>query len=140
MKMAQLCLIALILASPFLLTAAPPSHSLSETQYFQQKTSTLQKALASKQAAPTPQGQSSDVMIISTEMRAKDFQKAFEYLRTRAPAAKIGVKLTNQSMIADIVKIDVMPGGTLIIFTTNTVKGLKYQIVKTEQIDSIAHV
>ncbi len=138
--MVNFFLAALLVASPFFLTAAPPSHSLSETQYFQQKKSTLQKALASKQAASMPQGQSSDVMIISTEMRAKDFQKAFDYLKARAPASKIGVKLTNQSMIADIVKIDVMPGGTLIIFTTNTVKGLKYQIVKTEQIDSIAHI
>ena len=84
--------------------------------------------------------QPSDIMIISPEMRAKDFQKAFEYLKTKDPAAKIGIKLIDHSVISDILIIDVMPGGTLTIFTINTVKGLKYKIVKTEHIDSIIHV
>lgn len=132
--------IALVTMSSSLVIAQQPTHSVSQTQYFQQKETAIQEALAAKPHLRMPdQKQPSDVMIISPEMRAKDFAKAFDYLKTKAPATKIGIKLLDKSTISDIVKIDVMPGGTLMIFTVSTVKGLKYQVVKTEHVDSIVH-
>ena len=82
----------------------------------------------------------SEMMIISPEMRAKDFKNAFEYLKKMNSAAKIAVKLKSGSLITDILGMEVMPGGTMIIFKTNTMQGLKYHVVKIENVESIENV
>ena len=121
--------------------AQSPTHSLSEKQYFQKKQEEeAKKALAAKPPSPETKSYTSEVMIISPELRAKDFQSAFTYLKTKNPSAKIGIELADHSIVSDILHIEIMPGGTLVIFTVSTVKGVKYRIVKTENIRSIHHV
>ena len=82
---------------------------------------------------------SSEVMIINPEMRAKDFQSAFDYLKNSNTAAQISVKLKNGHSISEIISMEVMPQGTLIIFQTNTTQGLKHDVVNIENIESIGN-
>ena len=78
-------------------------------------------------------------MIINPEMRAKDFQSAFDYLKNSNIAAQISVKLKNGHSISEIISMEVMPQGTLIIFQTNTTQGLKHDVVNIENIESIGN-
>ncbi len=80
---------------------------------------------------------STEMMIISPEGRAKDIQAALQYLKQRAPSSKPSIKLTDGSTISEILSIDVMPGGTILIFKTNSLKGVQYQIEKIENIDTL---
>ncbi|MBF5060098.1 hypothetical protein [Candidatus Neptunochlamydia vexilliferae] len=81
----------------------------------------------------------SEVMIISPEGRAKDLQAAIEYLKQKNPTEKPSVKLTTGMEISNIIGLDVMPGGTLLIFKVSTLKGAKYKVVKIEEIDSLVY-
>ncbi|QVL57685.1 MAG: hypothetical protein KFB93_01015 [Simkaniaceae bacterium] len=94
----------------------------------------MEKAAAAKDASIKG---STEMMIISPEGRAKDIQAAIKFLKLHAPTAKPSIKLTDGAIIKGIVDIDVMPGGTLVIFKVASLKGLKYQIVKIENIDTI---
>ena len=76
-------------------------------------------------------------MVITPENRAKDFQSAFNYLNKTNSAAKISVKLKSGHSIAEITSMEVMPGGTIIIFETSTTQGLKHHVVNIENIESI---
>ncbi|NGX50164.1 MAG: hypothetical protein K1060chlam2_00005 [Chlamydiae bacterium] len=120
-----------------------PIYSVSSSQFFtkQTKPATHKPSIDDVVAAKSGhvKGQS-EVMIITPASRAKDIHSAFQYLRTMSPATKIGVKLTDGSIISEILDINVMPGGTMIIFKINTMKGEKYRVVKIEQIDSLTHV
>lgn len=80
-----------------------------------------------------------EVMIIDPEMRAKDFQSAFDYLKNSNTAAKISVKLKSGHSISEIISMEVMPQGTLIIFQTNTTQGLKHDVINIENIESIGN-
>ena len=82
---------------------------------------------------------SSEVMLIDREMRAKDFQSAFDYLKNSNTAAKIFVKLKSGHSISEIISMEVMPQGTLIIFQTNTTQGVKYDVINIENIESIGN-
>jgi len=120
-----------------------PIYSVSSAQFFQNQPKTMTHKLSEEKVAAVQErgatGQS-EVMIINPESRAKDIQSAFKYLKQMSPATKIGVKLTNGSIITDILNMDVMPGGTMIIFRINTMKGEKYRVVKIEKIDTLTHV
>lgn len=116
----------------------------AEAQYFQisgekgaKKAPAINEVAAVKmepERAPSP-----GVMIIPLEMRAKDFEEAFAYLRRMNAAGKIIVKLHNGSQIVDILGIDRLPGGTMLVFKLNSVTGMKYHIVKIEEIDTITN-
>ena len=56
-----------------------------------------------------------------------------------SPASKLAVKLLDGSSITEILDMKVMPGGTIIIFRTNTLQGQKFQLVKIEDIDTITN-
>ena len=94
----------------------------------------MEKAAATKDVSPKGP---SEMMIISPEGRAKDIQAAIQFLKQRAPTSKPTIKLTDGSTLTGIVDVDVMPGGTLLIFKLASLKGLKYQIEKIENIDTI---
>ena len=59
---------------------------------------------------------SSDIMIISPESRAKDIQAAIKYLTMHVPTSKPSITLTSGAKITGIMDVDVMPGGTILIF------------------------
>ena len=122
--------------SPLLLRA--------EAQYFQisgekgpKKAPAVNEVVATRM--DSLQTQTPGVMIIPLEMRAKDFEEAFAYLRRMNATGKVIVKLHNGSQIVDILGIDRLPGGTMLVFKLNSVTGMKYHIVKIEEIDTITN-
>ena len=129
------------------LKAKEPAHSVSQKTYFrsqkqQQEVRTAQPSHPSyKEIATTLpfSSKQSEVMIIQPEMRAKDIQESFEYLKTMNPGEKLAVKLISGALITEIMDIKVMKGGTMIIFRINSSQGQKFHVVKTEQIDTLIH-
>lgn len=97
------------------------------------------KQATSSEIAAIKQSQtgSHEVMIISPELRAKDIKAAIQYLKTRSPASKPIVKLINRTNIENIIDIDMMPGGTILIFQVSSLKGIQYKLAKTEDIDTL---
>lgn len=81
----------------------------------------------------------SEVMIINPETRAKDLQESFQYLKRMSPASKLAVKLNSGTLIADILDMQLMTGGTMIIFRINSIQGQKFQVVKIEDIDTLTN-
>ncbi|MCH9614640.1 MAG: hypothetical protein SP1CHLAM54_13970 [Chlamydiia bacterium] len=78
-----------------------------------------------------------DVMIISPAERANDIVQAFNYIQSHDVTSKVEVKLKNGSKINDILNIQMMPSGTLLIFKIQTLKGEVYRIVKIENIAEV---
>ena len=131
------------------LAAQEATHSVSPTTYFNFQQTQQQQAKPKPEqqtheqqtaAAQTMRSGQSEVMIINPETRAKDIQDSFQYLKTMSPASKLAVKLLDGSAITEILDMKVMPGGTIIIFRTNTLQGQKFQLVKIEDIDTITNV
>ncbi|MCB1107949.1 MAG: hypothetical protein KDK76_07640 [Chlamydiia bacterium] len=83
-------------------------------------------------------GGTSDIMIISPEMRAKDIQAAIQYLRQRVPTAKPTIHLSNGAIISNIMDVDVMPGGTILIFKISSLKGMQYKVVNIEEVQTLS--
>ena len=94
----------------------------------------IEAAAAAKDAAAKG---STEMMIISPEGRAKDIQAAIKYLKLHAPTSQPKIKLSDGSTISGILSVDVMPGGTIVIFKVNSLKGVQYEIEKIENIDTI---
>lgn len=138
-------LISLLLFSSVALYSKEAIHSVSPTTYYNMQTTEAQtprklRDVDEKQVAGGAMSQrmgSSEVMMIHPETRAKDLKEAFDYLKKMSPTTKLGVKLINQEVIAEILDMTLMTGGTVIIFRTNSVQGQKFQVVKTEEIDTI---
>ncbi|MCB1110664.1 MAG: hypothetical protein KDK64_06740 [Chlamydiia bacterium] len=83
-------------------------------------------------------GGSSDIMIISPESRAKDIQAAIKYLTMHVPTSKPSITLTDGAKITGIMDVDVMPGGTILIFKISSLKGMQYKVVNIEQVQSLS--
>jgi len=136
--------LSLYAAVPTIYMAPPAGNAkvvVEGTQEEEKKASTqnnplseMAKAAASKETSPKG---TTEMMIISPEGRAKDIQAAIKFLQQKAPTDKPTIKLTNGKTLTGIVSVDVMPGGTLLIFKIASLKGLKYQIEKIENIDTI---
>ena len=129
--------VATLLITCCSLLSAKQTPALSSKEKPPIKHTSLQKK--SEVTASLNQGHinSSEVMLIDPEMRAKDFQSAFDYLKNSNTAAKIFVKLKSGHSISEIISMEVMPQGTLIIFQTNTTQGVKYDVINIENIESI---
>ncbi len=85
----------------------------------------------------TKEQDSPDMLLIQPSARAADWVDAFQYLSTYASQNAIAFKLSDGSTIRDITKVAALPGGTLLTFTLNTVSGLKYKVVKIEDVADI---
>ncbi len=79
----------------------------------------------------------SDVMIVDPKIVSKDWHDAFNSLKSKKLSDIIFV-LRDNSQIADVSDVEVLPGGYLMLFSLKTVQGLKYKIVKTSDITSIS--
>ena len=77
------------------------------------------------------------VLLIEPAARAKDLASAFTFIHKANPSAKLSIKLSDGKVITNILSIDPMEGGTLVIFKLNTLHGVKYQVEKIENLDSI---
>ena len=96
-------------------------------------------SMAAPQAAGGAPGGviSQEMMMIAPNDRASDFVQAYALLKQYNVASSIAVMMKDKTMIANIVDMQVMKNGTLIIFKMSTLQGEKYQLVKTEDIDSL---
>lgn len=121
---------------------APPATTYQAPQK-NQKTSKPTNAAEAEMAAlaKTQQGNSkgtNEIMVISPELRGKDIQAAIKYLATHIPTSKPSVKLADGSEITGIMDVDVMPGGTILIFKISSLKGIQYKVVNIEEVQSIS--
>lgn len=80
----------------------------------------------------------SEIMIISPELRAKDLQAAIKFLNQHVPTSKPNITLSDGSKITSIMDVDVMPGGTILIFKVTSLKGLRYKVVNIEEVQSLS--
>jgi len=80
----------------------------------------------------------SEVMIISPELRAKDLQAAIKFLNQHVPTSKPNITLSDGSKITSIMNVEVMPGGTILIFKVTSLKGLQYKVVNIEEVQSLS--
>ncbi len=95
-----------------------------------------ERAAATHSTKPSSQ-ESPDVMLIHPSARAADWVAAFQYLSTHATEKSVVFKLTNGSLIHNVIDVAALPGGTLMTFTLNTMTGLQYKVVKIEDVDDI---
>lgn len=89
---------------------------------------TMQKAISSPGTR--------DVMIVDPQLVSKDWVDAFRALNTKR-ISEIVFLLYDQSSITNVMDIEAMPGGYLMLFTVKTVQGPKYQIIKTSDIATL---
>lgn len=100
------------------------------------ETQAAQKQLT-QQAAMAPRVSSPEVMIIDPSVRAQDFKEAFSYLMQYKAGAPIFFELQDKEKLYNVLDISLMKGGTVMIFRINTTQGLKYRVVKIEDVASI---
>ncbi|MBS0650418.1 MAG: hypothetical protein JSR93_04585 [Verrucomicrobia bacterium] len=90
--------------------------------------------------SPAAPSVSSTSLIIDPKMRAQDFKEAFETLRKEKTTGKVFFQLTNGSTISNIIDMNLMANSTLILFRFNSTQGIRFQLVKVEEIDSISYM
>lgn len=78
---------------------------------------------------PTP-----SYMAISPSARALDFQQAFEQMRKEKSTGKVYFELVDGSTIGNIIDMTMMANSTLILFRFNSGQGIRFQVVKVEEI------
>lgn len=146
--MKKIALLIPLMMGTALLSAQEAVHSVSPATYFKiqnnpsdPKQKLMEATSEAKMAAMQSSSKvgQSEVMIINPEMRAKDIQESFDYLKKMTPASKLAVKLVNGTLISEILDMQLMKGGTMIIFRTNSIQGQKFQVVKIEDIDTITN-
>lgn len=89
-----------------------------------------------KNSAAIASGGISDIMIVDPKIIAEDWVKAYEALRAKK-LQNIAINIQGAPPITNISSIEPLPGGYLMLFTLKTIKGYKYEIVRTSSIISI---
>jgi hypothetical protein len=93
--------------------------------------------------APPPQHNSapsaSTYMMIPPSARALDFQEAFESLRSEKAAGKLYFELADGSTIGNIIDMKLMSNSTLAIFRYTSNQGIRYQVVKVEDLRNLRY-
>ncbi len=84
-------------------------------------------------------GVTQNYMLISPQERASDYQKAFEQLKKEKTTAKVYFQLSDGSTISNIIDMNLLPSSTLILFRYNSSQGVKYQVVKIEEITNLSY-
>lgn len=136
--MAVMCLISL---SAFAAEAGPVNIKASNAPYNQALKTMEAKAeqhqLSAQTAAAAQKLGSPEVMMIDPSIRAQDFKEAFTYLSQYKGGAPLFFELQDQEKLYNVLDLSLMKGGTLVIFKINTTQGLKYRVVKIEDVRSI---
>ncbi len=78
-------------------------------------------------------------MMISPTSRAMDFQTAFENLRKEKSTGKVYFQLADGSTISNVIEMTLLPNSTLILFRFNSSQGIRFQVVKVEDIMNIGY-
>ena len=92
-----------------------------------------------KQAVSSQKMPSPEVMIIDPSIRAQDFKEAFNYLSEYKAGAPLFFELQDKEKLYNVLDFSLMKGGTLVIFKLNTIQGLRYRVVKIEDLISIGN-
>ncbi len=107
-----------------------------KTQHSAKSTSSSTQAALKKHAAT---GSSDMVMIINPEMRAKDIKDVLTFLNKTSGNKPVSIDLTDGRVITNIMSIDVMPAGTMLVLKSSSVKGVQYHVVGIESVENIGH-
>lgn len=78
-----------------------------------------------------------ETVLIDPAKRSADWTAAYRFLQSHQGGVKLQFKLSSGEVLDNILTLTPMPDGTLIAFQLNTPMGMKYQIVKVEDIDGI---
>ncbi|MBP9841591.1 MAG: hypothetical protein KBC64_04110 [Simkaniaceae bacterium] len=78
-----------------------------------------------------------EMMLIAPNDRAGDLLEAYIYLKQCNVASSISVSMKDKSVLSNILDMQLMKNGTLIVFKISTLQGEKYRLVKTEDIDAL---
>jgi hypothetical protein len=94
--------------------------------------------------APTPPHRDAGTsiityMMISPSARALDFQQAFEQMRKEKSTGKVYFELVDGTIISNIIDMNMMANSTLILFRFNSNQGIRFQVVKVEEILNIRY-
>lgn len=96
--------------------------------------------VAEPQHAPAAPNTPSSSLVIDPKMRAQDFKEAFETLRKEKTTGKVFFQLMNGSTVSNIIDMTLMSNSTLILFRFNSTQGIRFQLVKVEEIASISYI
>lgn len=138
-------LLNLLLLIPLMADDQGPLYSEQTAGSFKQEMATtnagvvkdISNTLAANAGSGPQNTGTSDVMIVDPKIVSKDWHDAFNSLKSKKLSDIIFV-LRDNSQIADVSDVEVLPGGYLMLFSLRTVQGLKYKIVKTSDITSIS--
>ncbi len=111
------------LSLPLALGAAPSESSVNRME--------------GEAAVARAKGAGNDILVITAQERATDIKHVFEFLEKKQQSQMLSITLSNGSVIKNILTIDVMPGGTLMLIKANTMKGQGYQVVPTEEVKEV---
>ncbi|MBS0604696.1 MAG: hypothetical protein JSS60_06640 [Verrucomicrobia bacterium] len=78
-------------------------------------------------------------MMISPTARALDFQSAFETMRKEKTTGKVYFQLADGSTISNVIDMTLLPNSTLFLFRFNSSQGIRFQVVKVEDILNISY-
>ncbi|MBS0605990.1 MAG: hypothetical protein JSR57_03480 [Verrucomicrobia bacterium] len=95
---------------------------------------------AEVQPSPAAPSSPSSSLVIDPKMRAQDFKEAFETLRKEKTTGKVFFQLMNGSTISNIIDMTLMGNSTLILFRFNSTQGIRFQLVKVEEVASISYI
>ena len=73
-------------------------------------------------------------MMIDPKQRAQDFQQAYDMLKKEKTAGKVYFQLSDGTSIGNIIDMTPMANGTMVLFRYNSSQGIRFQIVKIEEI------
>jgi hypothetical protein len=116
----------------FLLTIAASGHAVQ----------TITPADTNPTPLPPPHAPGTPIptyMVISPSSRALDFQQAFEQMRKEKSTGKVYFELADGSVIANIIEMTMMANSTLILFRFNSSQGIRFQVVKVEDIINLRY-
>ncbi len=84
--------------------------------------------------------QSSMPYAIDAKTRADDYLQAFDMLRKEKSAAKVQFVLKDGSTITNILDIQLMQQGSLMVFRFNSPQGILLRVVGLEEISRLEHL
>lgn len=138
--MKKLCIIAACFTLP-LFGQPSATNQIYNKQLKKMEDKAEQKELEKSERAAALKKSSggNEIMVIDPLARAQDFAEAHKYLTFHKSSAPVSFKLADDRILTNVLNVEYMKGGTLVIFTLNTTKGIKYEVVNIEDIKSMSN-
>ncbi len=108
-------------------------------EFQQMENKAFRKEVTSQQTTTAASKGSTEVMIIEPSTRAGDFKEAYQYLRAQKSGSRVTFRLADGKSLSNVIDLDIMKGGSLVIFKMSTTSGLQFKVVRIEDITSIDH-